>query len=305
MRLITRLDFDGVACGALLREAGIVDEIFFIHPRELHDNTMAIDSNDVIANLPYVEGCGLWFDHHTSETERTTKSRWPGASYSAPSCARVIFDYYGGAETFPFAMQSGLIEAVDKCDSGMLCKEEIRTPEGWVLLSFVLDPRTGLYQSSDYRIPPLELACRLIEDCREKYVDEILSHPDVAERVECYFRQERRYEKMLEHAARVVGNVLILNLLEKEQISAGNRFKEYVMFTEQNVSIRVMWGLNKKNVVLACGKSIINRSCSVDIGNLMSCRGGGGHRDVGTCQVEVEQWELVLEELVRVLLDKD
>ena len=70
MRLVTRSDFDGLACGALLKEVGLIDSWKFAHPKDLQDGLVEITENDVLANVPFVEGCGLWFDHHSSEHER-------------------------------------------------------------------------------------------------------------------------------------------------------------------------------------------------------------------------------------------
>lgn len=91
MRLVTRSDFDGLACGTLLLEAGVIDSWKFAHPKDLQDGIIPIDSNDCLANVPYVEGCGLWFDHHSSEHERQQlEGKYKGESRLTPSCARII-----------------------------------------------------------------------------------------------------------------------------------------------------------------------------------------------------------------------
>lgn len=304
MRLLTRSDFDGLACAVLLKEAGIIDEYKFVHPKDVQDGKIEVTSNDVLANIPYVKGCGLWFDHHSSEWERLKlfeKFQYNGRSEEAPSCARVIYNYYGGAEKFSQFDESGLMEGVDISDSGQLTREDILNPQKWILLSFIMDPRTGLGRFRDYRISNYQLMEAMIDYCKTLSVEEILELPDVQERIKRYYQQEKDYEKMIIENSTTDGNVLITNLLDVDPILAGNRFKEYVVFPDQNVSIRVIWGFRKQNIVLTCGYSILNRTCSVDIGHLMLKYGGGGHRNVGTCQIPGDKWEEVRNHLVKAL----
>jgi len=304
MRLVTRSDFDGLACAVLLVEAGVVDEYKFVHPKDVQDGKVEVGKNDVLANIPFVPGCGLWFDHHSSETERLKlmeENRFKGKSASAPSCARVIYDYYGGAEKFSKFDETGLMAAVDRSDSGQRTTEEIVAPAGWTLLSFIMDPRTSLGRYKNYRISNYRLMEDMIQYCRTMTADQILEIPDVQERKKRYFEQEAAYEAMLKANSVVDGNVLVINLLDVEDIVSGNRFKEYVLYPEQNVSLRILWGFRKQNVVLACGYSILNRTCKTDIGALMLKYGGGGHPYVGTCQVPTETWEQHRDEIVEAL----
>lgn len=305
MRLITRSDFDGLACAVLLVEAGIVDSYKFVHPKDVQDGKVEVTKDDVLANIPYVPGCGLWFDHHSSEEERlqlSEKFEFEGDSRHAPSCARVIYEYYGGAEKFAKLDQTGLMAGVDKSDAAQFTKEEILKPEGWVLLSFVMDSRTGLGRYRDYRISNYQLMEAMIQYCRTMNADEILALDDVKERVVRYFEQEAKYEQMIRDNATVEGNALIINLLGVDEILSGNRFKEYVLYPEQNISVRVLWGREKQNVVFTVGHSIINRGSKTDVGSLMLKHGGGGHRVVGTCQVPTESWERSLREVVEQLV---
>lgn len=304
MRLLTRSDFDGLVCAALLVEAGVVDDYRFVHPKDIQDGKVEITENDVLANVPYHKNCGLWFDHHSSEAERLELEElydFNGESRVELSCARVIFDYYGGEDRFPQFVKNGLMEAVDKCDSGQFDKDDILNPEGWVLLSFIMDPRTGLAHYKDYRISNYDLMMELIEAVRTKGVYEILQLPDVKERIKRYLDQEAEYEEMIRSHSKVEGNVILINLLDTEQIKTGNRFKEYVLFPGQNVSIRVLWGFQKQNVVFTCGHSIFNRTCKTDIGSLMLKYGGGGHWFAGTCQVPQENWERDLADILAQL----
>lgn len=301
MRLMTRSDFDGLACAVLLVEAGVVDDYEFVHPKDLQDGLIEVTANDVLANVPYVPGCGLWFDHHSSENERLEllkKQEYQGASMIMPSCARVIYDYYGGAEKFSKFDENGMMAAVDMCDSGQLSIEDIRNPEGWVLLGFIMDPRSGLGYHKEYRISNYTLMKDLIQYCRVMGADHILQLPDIQERIKRYFSQETEYEAMIRSNAHTEDNVLVIDLLEVEELKVGNRFKEYAMYPAQNISIRIMWGQRKEKVVFTCGHSILNRTSQTNVGHLMLQYGGGGHTRVGTCQIPVEDWIQVRNELI-------
>jgi nanoRNase/pAp phosphatase (c-di-AMP/oligoRNAs hydrolase) len=301
MRLITRSDFDGLACAVLLVEAGVVDEYKFVHPKDVQDGAVQVTSNDVLTNVPYVPGCGMWFDHHSSEKERLalqTEFQFKGASKPAPSCARVIYEYFGGAEKFGKLDDTGLMEAVDKSDSAQFTAEEIKDPKGWVLLSFVMDARTGLGRYRDYRISNYQLMEDMIQYCRTMNADQILQLPDVQERVKRYFEQEGPFEEMLKAHSRADGNVILIDLLSVDEILSGNRFVIYSLYPKQNISIQIIWGKAKQNVVFTVGHSITNRTSKTNVGSLMLKYGGGGHEKVGTCQVPTDQWEKVLKELI-------
>lgn len=302
MRLLTRSDFDGLACAVLLVEAGVVDEYKFVHPKDIQDGIVPVTSNDVLANVPYAPGCGLWFDHHSSELDRLESTlEFEGKSAPAPSCARVIYDYYGGASRFAKYEASGLMDAVDRSDSGRLTVEEIKNPDGWILLSFIMDPRTGLGRYRNFRISNYSLMEDMIRYCREMDVKDILKVQDVQERIQLYFEHEKLYESMILNNSKTDGNVLIIDLHNLEEILSGNRFKEYVLFPEQNISMRIIWGVKKQNMVITCGHSIVNRTSKTDVGKLMLKYGGGGHAQVGTCQVPTDQWKQVRDELTAAM----
>lgn len=306
MRLLTRSDFDGLACAVLLVHAGIVDEFEFIHPKDIQDGLIDVNQNDVLANVPYSPGCGLWFDHHSSEQERLAilkNHQFEGSSRIVPSCARVIYDYYGGAKKFSKFDDNGMMDAVDRCDSGQLTLDDILDPVGWVLLSFIMDPRSGLGYYKEYRISNYQLMKDLIQYCQVMPPEHILQLPDIAERVERYISQEDEYQQMIRENSHTEGNVLVINLLDVDQIKVGNRFKEYAMFPEQNISLRVYWGRGKENIVFSCGHSIINRSSQTNVGQLMLKYGGGGHTRVGTCQVPTDGFEASQKELLETMVE--
>jgi nanoRNase/pAp phosphatase (c-di-AMP/oligoRNAs hydrolase) len=297
MRLLTRSDFDGLACGVLLKEAGIIDEWKFVHPKDMQDGIIEVSENDVLANVPFVPGCGLWFDHHSSEEERLElKGRYEGESRLAPSAARVIYDYYGGKDAFPNL--GDMMTAVDKTDSGQLTVEEIINPQKWILLSFIMDPRTGLGRFQDYRISNYQLMENLIDYCRQMPIEDIMELPDIKERISRYYEQDSLFREMLKKYSYTKDNVLITDLRGVETIYTGNRFLVYSLYPEQNISVWIIDGRNKENCVISAGHSIINRTSQTDVGSLLLKYGGGGHRKVGTCQVPYEEADKTIEAIV-------
>jgi nanoRNase/pAp phosphatase (c-di-AMP/oligoRNAs hydrolase) len=297
-RLVTRSDFDGLVCAALLKELGILDEIKFVHPKDMQDGLLEITERDITTNLPYVPGVRLAFDHHESETLRLQETAenhiiLPGAL----SAARVVYDYFGGAERFTLVGES-LMEAVDKADSALFSLEEIRTPSGWILLSFLMDPRTGLGRFRDFRISNYELMMQLIDACLHSSVEEILELPDVAERVALYREHAVAAQAQLLECSTVHDKLVVVDLRDEQVIHPTNRFMVYALHPRCNISIHVLWGLAQQNTVFAMGKSIVDRSSKTDVGALMLAYGGGGHEAAGTCQVANEDAERVLAELV-------
>jgi len=302
MKLITRSDFDGLACAVLLEEKGIIDDYQFVHPKDVQDGKVKVTSNDVLANVPYSPGCGLWFDHHASESTRMDieNLKFEGLLKKAPSAAQVIWDYYGGKKSFNKRL-TPLLEAVNKSDSADFLLEEILFAEGWVLLSFIMDPRTGLGLYSDYRISNYQLMLDLIKYCRTMTIEEILELEDVKERTIRYNEHQILYKDMLRRSSRIDRNVVITDLLKEETIYCGNRFIIFASHPDQNIELRLLWGKKKENVVFSVGHSILNKTSKTDVGKLMLKYGGGGHKQVGTCQVPYASFEKVLFEVLEQL----
>ena len=297
MRLLTRSDFDGLACAALLKALGIIDCWKFVHPKDIQDGIVEVTDKDVLANIPYVKGCKMWFDHHSSENQRLGANiDFEGASRIEDSAARVIYEYYGGKDRLP--QFETMVKAVDKVDSAKLSKEEILNPKGWVLLGFIMDPRTGLGRFRNFRISNYELMETLIDACASKDIDEILKNPDVQERVKLYFEQDSLFREMISTHTRLDGNVIITDLRGVETIYTGNRFIIYSLYPDQNISIWAVDGRGKQNCPIAVGHSILNRTCKTDVGALMLKYGGGGHYQVGTCQVPYTDADRTIEEIV-------
>jgi nanoRNase/pAp phosphatase (c-di-AMP/oligoRNAs hydrolase) len=300
-RLVTRSDFDGLVCAALLKELGILEEILFVHPKDVQDGKVELAADDITTNLPYRPEVALAFDHHSSEQLRVTETADNRIMVAgADSAARVVYDHFGGAERFP-RVNAEMMEAVDRADAAKLSIDDILDPQGWILLSFLMDPRTGLGRFRSFRISNYQLMMQLIDSCLDHSIDEILASPDVAERVQLYRDHADAAAEQIRNCSTVHDNLVVLDLRNEEVIHPTNRFLLYALFPESTVSIHVLWGLNQQNTVFAVGRSIIDRSSTVDIGALMLANGGGGHEAAGTCQVENDRAEAVLGELIETI----
>ena len=302
-RLVTRSDFDGLVCAMLLKELDIIDDIKFVHPKDVQDGKVDLNENDITTNLPYDPRVGLAFDHHESEMLRNDPEKFEGKYYIEPhakSAARVVYNYYGGADTFKNVTEE-IMTAVDKGDSADYTLDEILNPTGWVLINYLMDPRTGLGRFHDFRISNYDLMMELIDYCVDHNIDDILELPDVKERVELYFEQADLFKEQLQRLAQVYGKVVVLDLRDEEVIHAGNRFMIYALYPETEISVHVAWGFKKQNTAVMIGKSIVNRSSDFDIGALCLKYGGGGHKNAGTCQLENDEVDDKLPDIIAEL----
>ena len=296
-RLVTRSDMDGLVCAVILKELDLIENIKFVHPKDMQDGKIEITSNDITTNLPYVNGVYLCFDHHLSETLRNEKRDNHIIDPEAMSAARVVFDYYGGKEKMP-DISDDMMTAVDKADAAQFEMNDILEPKGWELLSFLMDARTGLGRFREFRISNYALMMDLIDYCKGHTIDDILELPDVKERVELYFRYEKEFKEQIKRCSKVYGNLVVLDLRNEEIIYPGNRFMIYALYPQCNISIHVIWGFKKQNTVFAMGKSIFDRSSKTNVGELALKYGGGGHQAAGTCQIANDKCEIVLNELI-------
>ena len=302
-RLVTRSDFDGLVCAMILKEKGLIDDIKFVHPKDVQDGKIDITSNDITTNLPFDPRVGLAFDHHESELTRNAGVDTEGRYIidgNAKSAARVVYDYYGGADALP-NISDELMEAVDKGDSADFTLDEILHPKGWVLMNFLMDARTGLGRFHNFRISNYELMMELIDACLDHPIEEILEMPDVKERVDLYFDQQEKFTEQVRGLARVEGRVVVLDLREVETIYAGNRFMVYALYPETQVSVHVAWGFKKQNTAVMIGKSILDKRSNVDIGQICLSYGGGGHRNAGTCQLDNDKVDAALPDIIAKL----
>jgi nanoRNase/pAp phosphatase (c-di-AMP/oligoRNAs hydrolase) len=299
-RLVTRSDFDGLACAVLLKDLNIIDDILFVHPKDMQDGLIDITERDITTNLPYVEASHLVFDHHSSELIRLQSQSHPNyiINPDAPSAARVVYEYYGGEQTFPHISRDMMI-AVDKADSAQYDMDDVLHPKDWALLNFIMDARTGLGRFRVFRISNYSLMMSLIDSCTKMSIDQILDLPDVKERTNLYFEHEEDFKEQLGRCSTVNGDAVSIDLRHEELIHPGNRFMIYSLYPECNISIHVIWGVHRRNTVLTVGKSIFNRSSKVNIGEWMLEYGGGGHANAGTCQIPNDQADQVLADLIK------
>ena len=298
-RLVTRSDFDGLVCAVLLKQLDLIEEIKFVHPKDMQDGLIEITEHDIVTNLPYVKEAHMVFDHHLSETIRNQGSR-PNhvIDPNAPSAARVVWDHYGGESVFPERWIE-MMAAVDKGDSAQFTRDEVLDSQGWNLLNFLMDARTGLGRFKEFRVSNYNLMMNLIENCRTQSIEQILALPDVQERVDLYREHEIKFKEQIQRCGKVYRNLVLLDLTNEEVIYAGNRFIIYALFPHCNISIHKMWGFQQQNVVFATGKSIFDRSSKTNVGALMLKYGGGGHHAAGTCQIPLSEADRVQEELIK------
>jgi nanoRNase/pAp phosphatase (c-di-AMP/oligoRNAs hydrolase) len=302
-RLVTRSDFDGLVCAALLQEIGLLHDLLFVHPKDVQDGKVELNEHDITTNLPYRPEVAVSFDHHSSEQHRVVGERENRViTPDAASAARVVYDYFGAADTFP-NVSVEMMEAVDRADAAQLSIDDILDPQGWILLSFLMDPRTGLGRFRDFRISNYQLMMQLIDSCLTMSIDDIFASPDVAERVALYREHADAAAEQIRRCSVVHDRVVVLDLRDEEIIHPTNRFLIYALHPECTVSIHVLWGLRQQNTVFAGGRSILDRSSQVDIGALMLAHGGGGHAAAGTCQIDNERAEAVLAELVQAIIN--
>lgn len=301
MRLITRSDFDGLACAVLLREVEQIDSVEFVHPKDVQDGKVTVGRDDILSNLPYVTGVGLWFDHHSSEIVRNEETvTYRGRFEVAPSAARVVYNHYGPER---LARYEKLLESVDKSDAAQLTMSDVTHPSGWMLLSYVMDPRTGLAYHREYRLSNRDLMTKMI-DLIAQYPDNpevVLGDPDVQERVQRYFAQQEAFAHVTRERSRVDANVIVTDLRGLGEPPAGNRFLIYTMFPEANIQVRIFDGRKGEFVVCALGHSIFNRTSKTDVGMLLTKYNGGGHRGAGTCQLPLAKADATIAEIIETI----
>lgn len=305
-RLVTRSDFDGLVSAVVLKELNLISEIKFVHPKDVQDGKVDITETDILTDLPYDPRCFMCFDHHDSEGERIGDDVPKNfiLDKNAKSAARIVYDFFGGKSRLP-NINEELLESVDKADAGEFDRNEILQPNGWVLLSFLMDPRTGLGRFRNFRISNFELMLNLIDYCRSHTIDEILDLPDVRERAELFEHHTGKAIEQIRRCTTVIGKVAVLDLRDEELIHPTNRFLIYALFPECNISIHVMNGTNNENTVFAIGKSILDRSNKTNIGELALEYGGGGHNAAGTCRVDNATSEQALSDIVDKIMDNE
>ncbi len=305
MRLVTRSDFDGLVCAMILKECGLIEDIKFVHPKDVQDGKIELSGNDITTNLPYDSRVFMCFDHHESELTRNAdmkdKNNWHIDGY-AKSAARVVYNYYKGEGYALDRISDEIMEAVDKGDSADFTEEEILDPKDWVLMNFLMDARTGLGRFHDFRISNYDLMMELIDYCVNHDIKDVLELPDVKERVDLYMEQSELFKNQLKEISHMEGKVVVVDQKAAgDVIYAGNRFMIYALYPEAEISVHVAWGFKKQNTAVMIGKSIINKASNFNIGDLCLEYGGGGHANAGTCQLDNDKVDALLPDIIKKL----
>jgi oligoribonuclease NrnB/cAMP/cGMP phosphodiesterase (DHH superfamily) len=291
MRLITRADLDGLTSAILLQEVEPIEEVDFAHPKDVQDGRVALTANDILANLPYDERAALWFDHHLSQSDAAWNPQMRGNFEVAPSAARVIADHYKSEKFGRFA---DLMEATDRLDAAQLTREDIVDPQGWILVGYTLDPRSGLGAFKEYFRHLMKLA-------KQQKVEQILQDPEVRKHVDRLKAEEPAFREHLKATSRQDGNVVITDVRGLKNLPSGNRFLIYELFPTANVSVRVADGRNNAFVSIQVGHNILKRDCKTSVGDMLAEYGGGGHIGAGTCQPAPADADRVIGEILETL----
>jgi hypothetical protein len=289
MRLITRGDLDGLTGAVLVTSMESIDGIELVHPKDMQDSKVAVTNKDIIVNLPYHPKCAKWFDHHFGTEEAEVTHKFDGRYGVAPSASRLVFEYYDHPSLDKFGE---LVSETDRVDAAQLTMEDIVNPKRYVLLSYTLDPRTGL--GGAFRT----YFHNLLDWIKVHPINEVLAMPEVAEKVREIRDSQKTFEKELRKHSKVDGNVVLTDFRRKAKRPVGNRFLVYALYPEANVWMNVFGGHSKETIVIALGHSILNRTCNTNIGELCAEFGGGGHRGAGTCQVSRAKAKKTIDEIL-------
>ncbi len=282
MRVLTRADLDGVVAAAMIGEMEDVHQIVFAHPRDIEDGMIQVEPGDAIANLPYAEGCVLWFDHHhAAEHVMEMPAGVKGNVGVAPSAARLVFDYYKSIKLERY--RGDLLDQTDRLDSASLTYEDVLKPQGWIQIGMTLDPRAGMANYDEYSLNMINM---LMEG---KTITEIMEDASVKGHIKKMLSSEHNFMRTVINLTHVRGTVSVTDFREMEEPPVGNRFLVYALYTRTNVNVRVLQHRDVGKLVVAVGKSIFDKSCKMHIGELMEEFGGGGLSGAGTFPVKANE----------------
>ena len=290
MRIVTRPDFDGIVCAALLYEAEKIEHsTLWIQPSDIQKGLIPIKPYDIIANLPYHKECALWFDHHVTNQP---DGAFQGSFSIAPSAARVIFEYY--TDRFHCNYES-LIRQTDDIDSANLTIEQIRQPERYphVLLSMTI-------LGNDLKeIPYWEHLTSLL---RRFPVESVVADPEVAVRCREAVERNSVFKTHLLNNTRLQEHVAITDFRSMQPAPDGNRFLVYALYPEASVSVKIRFADPlSENLIVSVGRSILKDGCNVNIGKLLTRFGGGGHAGAGACKFSAADGDRYIPEIINTL----
>ena len=292
MRLVTRGDLDGLVSAVLIREMENIDQTELIHPQDITDKRFIVRKDDILANLPYHPDCGMWFDHHVlTDSNEKPGGTFKGLYRQAPSTARVILEYYKDPKLNRFET---LVSETDRMDSARLNENDVLNPQGYILLGYTMDPRSGLGTFKDYFLS-------LMDALRDQSIEQILQMPEVKNRIDRMKSEWEQFKQLTIQHSKMEKNVVITDFRDVDPVPVGNRFLVYTLFPEANVSVRIHWGPKKQHVAVVVGHAIFNRTCQVNVGELMSEYGGGGHYGAGSALIWEESSAEEIREIIRKL----
>ncbi len=309
MRLVTRADFDGLVCGALITKFESIDSYLFVEPKFMQDGLVEIRRGDIIANLPYHPNCTLWFDHHiTNTTPDFPKPIMPGKGgfRLAPSAARVVCEYYTetaqlaeGAARLSFLNSQRivyLLQEADRIDAGKLTTEDVLNPQGYVLVSMTTDGKRA--EDEPYWL-------RVIRLLRDATVEELMKDAEVARRCQQVLDDQEKLRAILLERTTMKGNVIYCDLRGIKDIPDGNRFLIFTLFPQGNIQVKVEDDSQRENTTaISVGYNIFNPTSNVNVGELLKNYGGGGHKVVGSSRVPNDRAEQAIKEIVEAVMDK-
>jgi hypothetical protein len=326
MRLVTRADFDGLVCGALITKFETIDDYLFVEPKFMQDGQVDIRSGDIIANLPYHPNCTLWFDHHITNTTPhfdTPIILGRGGFRVAPSAARVVFEYYTelgnrqqaqpkadqpaaetgsskitGKQMLSFlrtARMQHLMHEADRIDAGQLEQSDVLNPQGYVLISMTTDGKNA--GDEPYWLKVIRLL-------RDSDLEETLGDPDIQQRCRRIQEEQEKLRKLLLERTTYKGNVIFCDLRGIEEIPDGNRFLVFTLFPKGNIQVKVAYDPQRENTTaISVGYNIFNPTSQVNVGELLKNYGGGGHKVVGSSRVPNDKAEQAIREILAAVTD--
>lgn len=297
-RIITNSDLDALVSCVLLKRVEPVGSVKFLPHERLRDGRFRATSEDIVVNMPYIQGCRIWFDHHdTNSVPDAFEGRYDA---EAPSAARVVYEYYRDRnQEDAFEGLGPLLEATDKVDSARFSVEDIEEPEGAVLLSFLIDGHPLEDESVDFNL----LIISLLDSGDPQRA---LDHPVIQPEKRAFLQNFEKSKEALSRHLDVDDGLLILDFRsvpEDERHLCENKFLPYVLYPESHTLLRVK-DLNDGTLKVTLGFNMFLSSdlCPLHYGELCKRFGGGGHRRAAGCSLREAEADRALHEIRKTVL---